>query len=159
MVDGRRFSNFAPTTWNSLPFSLRCIEDTPNFKKMLKNHLYSSFWSFSSLSFFLLLFTRFSFSWHHAIICYLSRTGAADWCWGVALWQHMLRAVCVCCSRWPFVCVSLQWMLVSLTTEFTIGVSCDPESRAIGFPPGRGFREDRNSTIVKGRGSAGIAVF
>ena len=42
MVDGRRFSNFAPTTWNSLPFSLRCIEDTPNFKKMLKNHLYSS---------------------------------------------------------------------------------------------------------------------
>ena len=55
--------------------------------------------------------------------------------------------------------VSLQWMLVSLTTEFIIGVSCDPESRAIGFPPGRGFREDRNSTIVKGRGSTGITVF
>ena len=49
-------------------------------------------------------------------------------------------------------CVSLQWMLVSLTTEFTIGVRCDPESRAIGFPPGRGFREDRNSTIVMGCG-------
>lgn len=47
-------------------------------------------------------------------------------------------------------CVSLQWMLVSVTTEVFIGVSCDPESRAIGFPPGRGFREDRNSSIAMG---------
>ena len=39
-VDGRRFSNFAPTAWNSLPFSVRSIEDTPIFKRMLKNHLY-----------------------------------------------------------------------------------------------------------------------
>ena len=39
-VDGRRFSNFAPAAWNSLPFSIRCIEDTPIFKRMLKNHLY-----------------------------------------------------------------------------------------------------------------------
>jgi hypothetical protein len=138
---------------------------------MLKNHLYSSLWSSSSLLLSLVIYLFSSIdpllyvnyqcnvSWHHAIICYLSGTGAADWCWGVALWQHMLRAVCVCCSRWPSVCVSLQWMLISLTTEFNIGVSCDPESRAIGFPPGRGFREDRNSTIVKGRGSTGITVF
>ena len=41
-VDGRRFSNFAPTTWNSLPFSVRSIEDTSRFKRILKNHLYNS---------------------------------------------------------------------------------------------------------------------
>ena len=40
-VDGRRFSNYAPTAWNTLPFSIRCLEDTPIFKRMLKNHLYN----------------------------------------------------------------------------------------------------------------------
>ena len=42
-VDERRFSNFSPTAWNSLPFSVRSIEDTPRFKRMLKNHLYDLF--------------------------------------------------------------------------------------------------------------------
>lgn len=39
-VDERRFSNFAPPAWNSLPFSVRSIEDSHRFKRMLKNHLF-----------------------------------------------------------------------------------------------------------------------
>ena len=42
-VDARRFSNYAPVAWNSLPLTIRCITDTDCFKRMLKNHLYNQF--------------------------------------------------------------------------------------------------------------------
>ena len=38
----RRFSNYAPETWNSLPLRLRSIKNIETFKKMLKNHLFDS---------------------------------------------------------------------------------------------------------------------
>ncbi len=41
--DARRFSNYAPTAWNSLPLRLRCLKDTDCFKRMLKNSLYGLF--------------------------------------------------------------------------------------------------------------------
>ena len=41
--DARRFSNYAPTAWNSLPLRLRCLKDTDCFKRMLKNYLYGLF--------------------------------------------------------------------------------------------------------------------
>ena len=41
--DARRFSNYAPVTWNSLPFRLRCLDNTESFKRMLKNYLYGTF--------------------------------------------------------------------------------------------------------------------
>lgn len=39
-VSARRYSNYAPVAWNSLPLKLRCLIDTNCFKRMLKNHLY-----------------------------------------------------------------------------------------------------------------------
>ena len=36
----RRFSNYAPDSWNSLPLRLRAIKDVSIFKKMLKNYLF-----------------------------------------------------------------------------------------------------------------------
>lgn len=36
----RRFSNYAPVSWNSLPLRLRAIKDVSIFKKMLKNYLF-----------------------------------------------------------------------------------------------------------------------
>ena len=38
----RRFSNYAPETWNSLPLRLRSINNIETFKRMLKNHLFDS---------------------------------------------------------------------------------------------------------------------
>ena len=42
-VFARRFSNYAPVAWNSLPLVIRCINNTDCFKRMLKNHLYNQF--------------------------------------------------------------------------------------------------------------------
>jgi len=39
-VDERRFSNYAPTAWNSLPWKIRSIINIESFKRMLKNYLY-----------------------------------------------------------------------------------------------------------------------
>ena len=41
--DARRFSNYAPVTWNCLPFRLRRLDNTESFKRMLKNYLYGTF--------------------------------------------------------------------------------------------------------------------
>ena len=38
----RRFSNYAPEAWNSLPLRLRGIADISAFKRMLKNYLFDS---------------------------------------------------------------------------------------------------------------------
>ena len=42
-ADERRFSNYAPVSWNSLPLEIRCLKDTDCFKRVLKNHLYNKF--------------------------------------------------------------------------------------------------------------------
>lgn len=42
-VDDRRFSNYAPVAWNSLPLKIRCLRNTECFKRMLKNHLFNLF--------------------------------------------------------------------------------------------------------------------
>ena len=42
-ADERRFSNYAPVSWNSLPLRIRCLMDTDCFKRQLKNHLYDLF--------------------------------------------------------------------------------------------------------------------
>ena len=39
-ASNRRFSNYAPVSWNSLPLRLRAISDVSSFKKMLKNYLF-----------------------------------------------------------------------------------------------------------------------
>jgi len=39
-ASNRRFSNYAPEAWNSLPREIRSITDVSNFKKMLKNYLF-----------------------------------------------------------------------------------------------------------------------
>ena len=41
-ASGRRFSNYAPEAWNSLPLRLRSIINVETFKKMLKNYLFIS---------------------------------------------------------------------------------------------------------------------
>ena len=41
--DERRFSNYAPAAWNSLPLRLRCLNNTDSFKSLLKNYLYNIF--------------------------------------------------------------------------------------------------------------------
>ena len=41
--DERRFSNYAPSAWNSLPLGLRQLEKTDRFKRMLKNYLFDGF--------------------------------------------------------------------------------------------------------------------
>lgn len=40
-IDSRRFSNYAPVAWNSLPLNIRCLPNTDSFKGLLKNHLYN----------------------------------------------------------------------------------------------------------------------
>jgi hypothetical protein len=42
-IDNRRFSNYAPVAWNSLPLTIRCLPNTDSFKGLLKNHLYNLF--------------------------------------------------------------------------------------------------------------------
>ena len=42
-IDNRRFSNYAPVAWNSLPLKIRCLPNTDSFKGLLKNHLYNLF--------------------------------------------------------------------------------------------------------------------
>ena len=42
-ASNRRFSNYAPEAWNSLPVYLRRIEDPSVFKGKLKNYLYDQF--------------------------------------------------------------------------------------------------------------------
>lgn len=39
-IDDRRFTNYAPAAWNSLPLKVRSIDDVNIFKRMLKNYLY-----------------------------------------------------------------------------------------------------------------------
>jgi len=41
--DERRFSNYAPAAWNSLPLGLRQLKKTDCFKRMLKNYLFDEF--------------------------------------------------------------------------------------------------------------------
>jgi len=41
--DARRFSNYAPAAWNSLPLRLRCLDNTDCFKRMLKNYFFGVF--------------------------------------------------------------------------------------------------------------------
>ena len=41
--DARRFSNYAPSAWNSLPLRIRCHDNTDGFKRMLKNYFYGLF--------------------------------------------------------------------------------------------------------------------
>ena len=41
--DARRFSNYAPAAWNSLPLRLRCLDNTDCFNRMLKNYLFGIF--------------------------------------------------------------------------------------------------------------------
>ena len=38
----RRFSYYAPTSWNSLPLEIRSISTIYTFKRILKNHLYNN---------------------------------------------------------------------------------------------------------------------
>ena len=38
----RRFSVYAPESWNSLPYSIRCISSIESFKTRLKTHLFNS---------------------------------------------------------------------------------------------------------------------
>lgn len=39
-ASSRRFTNYAPAAWNSLPLGIRAIDNVSNFKRMLKNHLF-----------------------------------------------------------------------------------------------------------------------
>ena len=39
----RRFSSYAPSLWNSIPLSIRSINNVSTFKKALKTHLFSLF--------------------------------------------------------------------------------------------------------------------
>jgi len=39
-IEERCFSNYAPSSWNALPYTLRRISETPLFKKKLKNYFY-----------------------------------------------------------------------------------------------------------------------
>ena len=39
-ASNRRFSNYAPEAWNSIPKELRSIADATAFKGKLKNYLY-----------------------------------------------------------------------------------------------------------------------
>ena len=39
-IDERRFSNYAPTTWNSLPWKIRSVKNVDTFKSLLKHYLY-----------------------------------------------------------------------------------------------------------------------
>ena len=38
----RRFSNAAPTLWNSLPYSVRKIGNVDSFKRALKTHFFNN---------------------------------------------------------------------------------------------------------------------
>ena len=39
-IEDRRFSNYAPMTWNELPLRLRSMDNVTCFKKNLKNYYY-----------------------------------------------------------------------------------------------------------------------
>jgi len=39
-IEERCFSNYAPSSWNALPYTLRRISETPLFKKKLMNYFY-----------------------------------------------------------------------------------------------------------------------
>ena len=39
-IEDRRFSNYAPMTWNELPLRLRSMDNVTYFKKKLKNYYY-----------------------------------------------------------------------------------------------------------------------
>lgn len=41
-ASGRRFTNYAPEAWNSLPLRIRTIKNIETFKGMLKNYLFES---------------------------------------------------------------------------------------------------------------------
>ena len=41
-IDNRRFSNYAPETWNSLPLTIRSSNDVSLFKKLLKTHYFDT---------------------------------------------------------------------------------------------------------------------
>ena len=41
-IGNRRFSNFAPVVWNSLPYEIRSIESIVSFKKKLKTFYFAS---------------------------------------------------------------------------------------------------------------------
>ena len=46
LVGHRRFSVYAPTVWNALPYSLRSIKTVDSFKKSLKTHLFTGLVSY-----------------------------------------------------------------------------------------------------------------
>ena len=43
-IDQRRFTNYAPTTWNSLPWEIRSLRNVDIFKGRLKHYLYDRIW-------------------------------------------------------------------------------------------------------------------
>ena len=47
-IDLRRFSNYAPETWNSLPLIIRSSSDVSEFKKLLKTHYFQMMISVSA---------------------------------------------------------------------------------------------------------------
>ena len=46
LVGHRRFSVYAPTVWNALPYSLRSIKTVDSFKKSLKTHFFTQLVSY-----------------------------------------------------------------------------------------------------------------
>jgi hypothetical protein len=51
-IDNRRFSNYAPVAWNSLPLKIRCLPNTDSFNKGLLKNTCTIY--FNSLFYFLL---------------------------------------------------------------------------------------------------------
>ena len=43
-IDQRRFTNYAPTAWNSLPWEIRSLRNVDIFKGRLKHYLYDRIW-------------------------------------------------------------------------------------------------------------------